>query len=294
MPSPGLRSLWLARKWFTIIPPLVCPVTFVFDAPFGRFAPSEDSILLVDGIKSWIAMELVSPVSFIYTFLKAPLAPSAPALSLHDPSTFLATLFLIHYANRALISPLRTPVRSKSHISVFLSAVSFNIVNGSLMGTYLSSAIAQSFLHDAFSKPLFWVGVGLWALGFAGNILHDEVLLNIRRNAKAKGKAKDDPRGMSKGAKPHYAVPHGYLYSLISYPNYFCEWVEWLGFALAAAPLPSFTSFGDLLATLTPPYIFFLSEVFLMLPRAYRGHKWYHNRFSDYPRDRKVVIPFLF
>lgn len=239
-------------------------------------------------------MELVSPAMFIYTFLESPLALSAPRLSLHDPSTFLATLFLIHYANRALISPLRTPVRSKSHISVLLSGVIFNVVNGSLLGIYLSSASAQSFLHDAFSRPLFWAGVGLWAMGFVGNILHDEVLLSIRRKAKAKGKAKeDDVSGKSKDAKPHYAVPHGFLYSYISYPNYFCEWIEWLGFALAASPLPSFGSFAELLAALTPPYLFFAAEVFLMLPRAYKGHKWYHSRFPDYPRERKAVIPFL-
>ncbi|EMD33098.1 hypothetical protein CERSUDRAFT_142667 [Gelatoporia subvermispora B] len=284
----------VTRKWFAIIPPLICPVTFAIDAPFGRFAPSKDSIFLVDGIKSWIAMELVSPAAFIYTFLKSPLATSAPVLSLHDPSTFLATLFLIHYANRAILSPLRTPVRSKSHIAVPLSAVTFNIVNGALMGTYLSSHMAQSFLDDAFSNPLFWAGVTMWAAGFAGNIFHDEILLNIRRKAKVKGKAKDDSGDKSKDAKPHYAIPHGYLYSYISYPNYFCEWMEWLGFALASAPLPSFASFAELLATLAPPYLFVLSEIFLMIPRAYRGHKWYHKRFPDYPRDRKAVVPLLF
>ena len=88
----------------------------------------------------------------------------------------------------------------------------------------------------------------------------------------------------------HYAIPHGYLYSLISYPNYFCEWLEWLGFALAAAPVPSLTS----LSTFEAPWVFLLAEVMTMFPRAYRGHQWYHNRFPDYPKERKAVIPFLF
>jgi len=286
------------RTWFAVIPPLVCPLTFVFDAPFGRFAPSENSILLVDGIKSWIAMELVSPSMFSYTYLKAPLTSgSAPPLTLSHPSTFLSALFLIHYLNRAIISPLRTPSRSKSHISVPLSAVLFNSVNGFLLGSYLSSPAAQNFLAGAFSRPLFWGGVGLWAAGLAGNILHDEILLNIRRNARAKGKAKasnEDNNGKNKNRQEHYAIPHGYLYNLISYPNYFCEWCEWLGFALAAAPLPSFASSTELLSTLSPPFLFFLSEVFLMLPRAYKGHKWYRKRFLDYPANRKAVIPYVF
>jgi len=138
----------------------------------------------------------------------------------------------------------------------------------------------------------------MWAAGLVGNIVHDEILLSIRRNAKAKGKAKaDDDKDNNNGKKKkqeHYAIPHGLLYNFISYPNYFCEWLEWLGFALAAGPLPSFASFADLLATLSPPYLFFLSEVFLMLPRAYKGHKWYHSRFPDYPSERRAVVPFVF
>lgn len=242
-------------------------------------------------------MELISFVGFSYAFLRSPLSPTrfgrAPPLSLSNPPTFLVALYCLHYINRSLISPLRTPSRSKSHIAVPLFAVSYHLVNGSLMGAYLSSPAAEKFLEGAFSRPMFWLGVGLWAAGCAGNIVHDEILLNIRRKAKAKGKAKaEDDEGKSQ--REHYAIPSGYLYNLISYPNYFCEWVEWLGFALAAAPLPSFASFGSLLSTLTPPYLFLLSEVFLMLPRAYKGHKWYHQRFPDYPKERKAVVPFVF
>lgn len=306
----------VARKAFALIPPLICPLTFLIDAPFGRFTPqNQDSIWLVDGnsisiayasmltlgigIKSWIAMELVAPVTFSYAFLHSPLSPTnfgqAPLLSLSNPPTFLAALFLLHYVNRAIVSPLRTPSRSKSHLGVPLSAVSFNVTNGALMGAYLSSPSAAKFLAGAFSRPLFLVGVGLWALGLAGNILHDEILLNIRRNAKSKGKARaqeDDNNGKNK--REHYAIPYGYLYSYISYPNYFCEWMEWLGFALAASPLPLLSSVPAFLSTITPPFLFFYAEVLLMIPRAYKGHRWYHNKFPDYPKERKAAIPFLF
>ena len=79
--------------------------------------------------------------------------------------------------------------------------------------------------------------------------------------------------GKEKKAGEHYAVPHGLLYRYISYPNYFCEWLEWIGFALAAAPLPSFTSLGAVIATVSPPWLFFANEIWLMLPRAYTGHR---------------------
>ena len=64
-------------------------------------------------------------------------------------------------------------------------------------------------------------------------------------------------------------------------------------FALAASPPPSFASVGAFVATVSPPWLFFFNEVWLMLPRAYKGHKWYHGKFPDYPKERKVVIPFL-
>ncbi|OSD00218.1 hypothetical protein PYCCODRAFT_1414565 [Trametes coccinea BRFM310] len=297
------------RQWFALLPPLICPVTFTIDAPFGRFSPSQDSIWLVDGIKSWMFMELVAPTAFFYAFLRSPLSHtaygSAPPLTLHHPPTFLAGLFLLHYLNRAIISPLRTPSRSKSHIMVPLSAVGFNTLNGLLLGTYLSSPYAQKYLEDAFAQPRFWAGIALWALGLVGNIVHDEILLNIRRKAKAKGKARENTDGegkdgeddnngkVKKNKQEHYAIPHGLLYRYISYPNYFCEWLEWLGFALAASPAPSFASLAAYFMTASPPWLFFFSEVFLMLPRAWKGHQWYHSRFPDYPKERKAVIPFV-
>lgn len=304
-------------------------------------------------------MELIAPLGFAYTFYTSPLSYYPVGLpSLTSPQSILAICFLIHYSNRALIGPLRTPSRSKSHIIVPLSAVLFNTINGCLMGSYLSSPYGRIFLSPGFTfgRTSFWVGLALWAIGFAGNIIHDEILLDIRRKAKVKGKSKaeesesEDEDGQSGdvnngGTKlskqkesrkqekgEHYAIPQGLLYSYVSYPNYFCEWIEWFGFALAAAPLPFalplISSPADLVALvpstlstilavfsprtitwiiqnittppylwapdLAPPYIFLLAEVLLMFPRAWNGHKWYKERFGErYPRDRKVVVPWL-
>ncbi|KAG6846392.1 hypothetical protein H0H93_014267, partial [Arthromyces matolae] len=241
-------------------------------------------------------MELVAPTSFLYAFLSSPSRP--PIVS---AQSLLASLYLLHYVNRALLSPLRTPSRSKSHIVVPLAGITFNILNGSLLGAYLASPTASSHVanYNVSSSTSFWVGIALWALGAAGNIWHDEVLLNIRRKARAKGKARDGTN-----ENEHYAIPQGGLYSLVSYPNYLCEWVEWAGFALAASPFPSveygYLSFeglkkmieapaGTFAPTLTPPYIFLLNEILLMFPRALRGHQWYKTRFGPaYPPERRA------
>ncbi|KAF7292962.1 S5A-REDUCTASE domain-containing protein [Mycena indigotica] len=372
-----------ARKWFTLGNFLVGPVTFFIDAPFGRFTPAEGSffhgMFLVDGIKAWIVMELVSPTFFLYTFFNAPLSGGVvPSVTLGSPLSLLVGAYFIHYLNRAILSPLRTPSRSKAHLITPAIAVVFNTFNGSLLGAFFSSPDAPQ--YSAFSRTSFWVGLALWAWGFVGNVVHDEILLNLRRKSNSKGKAKESnetvkgtatngqlnghtnghangkvngytngtasggsangtangkangnangnangkrtnghangkTNGESKSVGEHYAIPYGLLYQWISYPNYFCEWIEWLGFAIAADPrLLNAAVSGSrailqpatwktaltgpaaaFFPLLSPPWIFFFAEIILMYPRAYRGHLWYLNKFRDsYPKERRIVIPFL-
>lgn len=294
---------------------VVPPVTLVINAPFGRFAPQNgpagqsssrllnavDSFfkhpsLLINGRVSWVLMEIFAPTCFILTYLSSPLSPHlSPTFSLK--LSLLPLLYLTHYLNRALISPLLlTPSRSKSHILVPLVGILFNTVNGALLGSYFSSESTISYLLHEKSTSTFCLGVGLWLVGFVGNIYHDEILFSIRRKAISKGKFKQE-------SGEHYAIPTGGLYAFISYPNYFCEWVEWLGFAIAAAPFPFPIDLtpSSLLApsqqwlpSLTPPYIFLINLICVMLPRAYRGHQWYILRFGDrYPKERRAAIPFV-
>ncbi|KAJ7094022.1 hypothetical protein B0H15DRAFT_150227 [Mycena belliarum] len=286
-----------ARKWFLISTLAISPVQLVFDAPFGRFTPSQDSIFLVDGIKSWIVMELVSPTFFLYALFRGPSAGPPALTSQHG---ILALAFLLHYLNRALISPLRTPSRSKAHISVPLAAAAFNTLNGSLMGSFIAAPAAPA------PRVYFVAGLALWAFGFAGNVAHDEILANIRRRARAKPKT---------APGEHYAIPHGLLFRFVSFPNYLCEWIEWLGFALAADPRLAQALLGGTLFSgasreaavtalrgpaaaflplVSPPWVFLIAEIAIMFQRAYRGHRWYQSKFGDnYPKERRIVVPFV-
>ncbi|CCA72761.1 related to steroid 5alpha-reductase [Serendipita indica DSM 11827] len=247
-------SCWV----YATAPWIVAPITLFINAPFGRFSPA-DSKWMVDGNTSWMLMEIVAPVFFIATYLYAPFSPTHNPPSLNHPSTLLAALFVIHYVNRAIISPLRSPGRSKSHIIIVIAGIGFNIINAPLIAAFLSAP--GNF------------GIALFVLGFVSNILHDEILYNIRRNAPT------TPDG-----KHRYSIPQGYLYNYISYPNYFSEWVEFAGFALAASPRWEYT----------PPWMFLVAEMLVMAPRAHRGHQWYHTKFPDYPTERRAVIPFVF
>lgn len=306
------------RKWFLLVCSVALPAQLVINAPFGRFTP-QNQCLTFDGRISWFVMEIVSPIMFAYNLFSCPLQRGYTGffnLDLTTPQQILAGCYFIHYLNRAIISPLTTPSRSRAHLIVPLLATCFNTLNGFLMGSYLSSPAARAYLEpkSTFSRTSFWIGLGLWALGFAGNVIHDEILANIRRKAnrsaakKTDGDKKSHHNGHSNGKKSeHYAVPHGLLYEYISYPNYFCEWVEWFGFAIAAAPFPVMNlqallspidflkaSPAGFAPTLSPPYIFLLNEFFVMFPRAVKGQMWYKQKFGDgFPKDRKIVIPFV-
>ncbi len=77
--------------------------------------------------------------------------------------------------------------------------------------------------------------------------------------------------------------------------------LEWAGYAIATSSLaasihPSFINPYGLGpgGWYTPPWMFVVAEIAVMLPRAVRGHQWYLTRFGEqYPPGRKAVIPFL-
>ncbi|KAE8213642.1 hypothetical protein CF327_g2872 [Tilletia walkeri] len=358
--TPTLAStIYTLGSLSFLFSPLLAPVLiWGMDAPHGRFAPKNSQKWTVHGNYGWLVMEIVSPLTFLASLLTpygiaqegagSVLQPVLDTLwKLPTPNKVLALLFVVHYAHRAVISPLTSPTRSRMHVVVPLSAIGFNLNNGFLLGAWfggrspalLSSPVdalrksaTSSFLgrkssfratvqsiafgpglipESAIKHPLFWLGIAGWAIGFAGNIYHDEILANLRRKPR-KGAATADKKtivqkkekggnGKDESVKSRYKVPHGALFEYVSFPNYLCEWFEWSSFAFSALYfLPIFqskSSYTEILSTLlqTPPFLFLLAEVSAMLPRAYKGHLWYKETFGDeFPSSRKVVVPFVF
>ncbi|NRB42839.1 MAG: 3-oxo-5-alpha-steroid 4-dehydrogenase, partial [Pseudomonadales bacterium] len=76
-----------------------------------------------------------------------------------------------------------------------------------------------------------------------------------------------------------YKIPYGGLYHYVSCPHYLGELLQWGGFAVACWSLPALAFFCLTLANL--------------LPRAVSNHRWYHEKFSQYPQERKAMIPYL-
>lgn len=265
----------------------VFPCTLFVNAPHGKLAKQSKlfSKGYISGRVGWVLMELVAPLTFLYAIRNnRHFESTLPSLGdgsnrdyLDSCRKVLAGMFLVHYANRALVSPLlMAPQVSPMHWTVFVSAVLFNFLNGMSIGLYLVQASVQ---HHPVSIIRRYIGMFLWLMGWLGNMYHDNILYDLRRSSNKK----KDPDNLDtvQSENSYYRIPYGGLFQYVSCPNYFCEWIEWFGCYLAAGP------------SAEPFWWFFLSEILLMLPRALKAHQWYCKKFPKYPANRRAIIPFL-
>ena len=180
---------------------------------------------------------------------------------LSNYALMLAVLWLLHYFNRTFIFPLRLRTKGKKMpLSIVFSAVFFNGINAGMNGYFL--AYFETYTDAHFSHPLFFVGIGLFFIGAIINNVSDHILINLR-----------------KPNETGYKIPHGFLYRFVSCPNFLGEMVQWTGFAIMAWNVPALT--------------FCVWTIANVLPRALKHHKWYKEKFEDYPKERKAVIPFI-
>lgn len=87
-------------------------------------------------------------------------------------------------------------------------------------------------------------------------------------------------RNLRKPGDTGYKIPRGGLFEYVTAANYLGEIVEWFGFALA-----SWSPAGGAFALFT---------ISTLLTRARQHHQWYHEKFEDYPKSRKILIPFVY
>jgi steroid 5-alpha-reductase/3-oxo-5-alpha-steroid 4-dehydrogenase 1 len=173
----------------------------------------------------------------------------------------LLALWLSHYLHRTFIFPFRLKLDGK-RVAVFivLMSVLFNTLNAYIISLQLSHFGSYSIAW--LTGPRFLLGTLLFAIGYAINRHADRTLIRLR----APGET-------------GYKIPRGGLYEHISCPNYFGEIIEWTGFAIATWSLPGLA--------------FALYTAANVGPRALSHHRWYREKFEDYPRERKALIPFV-
>jgi protein-S-isoprenylcysteine O-methyltransferase Ste14 len=233
---------------------ILFPLLLSITAPYGRHSRKDWGPMIPNRL-GWIIMELPSLVMFVIFFLVGP-----------NPINIVTLIFFllysIHYFNRSIIFPFRTHTSKKfMPLIIAIFAIFFNLINGFINGYYfgtISGEYGIEWLYDI----RFIAGGLLFFLGMAINQKSDNMLLALRNSTK-------------KG----YTIPTGGLFKYVSCPNFLGEIVEWTGFAIM---------------TWSPAALAFaIWSIVNLLPRALDHHRWYKDNFSNYPPDRKALIPFI-
>jgi 3-oxo-5-alpha-steroid 4-dehydrogenase 1 len=202
----------------------------------------------------WLIMELPSFVLILAGLLLGSKVNSA--------TWVIGGFWLLHYFNRTFVFPFRIKSGDKK-MPLFItgSAIFFNLFNGGFNAYYLAEL--SSYNSDWFLSWQFILGTSIFFLGMGINHWADGVLIHLR-----------------KPGETGYKIPKGGLFNLITAPNLFGEIVEWIGFAILAWNLPAFS--------------FAIWTMANLIPRAVAHHKFYHEKFPEYPKNRKRVIPFVY
>lgn len=241
---------------FIVVAVVIFIYLFFFPAPYGRHAKKGWGPE-ISSRTGWILME--APASLLFVLYAI--------IGNREINVTLALFIIIwqsHYLHRAFIYPFTLKQAHDMPISISLSGLLFNVINTYIQGRWLFS-IAPPWLYDNswLTDPRFIAGTAVFVIGYAINKHADYVLKNLR-----------------KPGEKGYKIPRGGMYRFISCPNYFGELVEWCGWALLTWSLPGL--------------VFAVWTAANLVPRAYQHHRWYKKTFSDYPAERKAVIPFLF
>jgi 3-oxo-5-alpha-steroid 4-dehydrogenase 1 len=226
---------------------------FFFTAPYGRHIRGGWGISVPNWL-GWLIMESPSPIVISIMFLLG-----------DAPKTLILYIFLLlweaHYIHRAFIYPFQiVDGKKKMPLAVMFMAVVFNLGNGYTNGRYLFHFANDNYENIWLTDPRFILGVMLFLIGYIINRWADRSLNNLRSPGET-----------------GYRIPQGGLYSWISCPNYFGEIVEWCGWATATWSLPGFT--------------FAVWTIANLAPRARAHQRWYHQKFPEYPKERKILVP---
>lgn len=251
-----ILTIGLVFAAFTIIAGLFA------QSPYGRFASDQWGGINLNPKLGWWLMELPATVVFLYFFIRG--------FSGWNPASLaLGALWVVHYGNRGWFFPLSIRVAPGQRSSFSLVVMGLGMFVTGIHG-YLNATWFTRYGHFTaawFSDPRFIVGLIVYACGFLLIVHSEAVVRNLRsRGAVAQGESK-------------YKIPYGGGYRFVSSPQYLGELTAWAGFAILTWGLPG--------------VMIFLISAGNLVPRAFATHKWYKEKFSDYPANRKALIPYV-
>ncbi len=230
-------------------------VLFFIKAPYGRHYRKGWGLETSSWL-GWMIMESPAVLVMAYLFISG-------NRTTHSVSVIFFLIWMSHYIQRTFIYPLLMKGGRKSFpILIIIFALTFNSINAYLNGRYLFH-ISPPYHTGWLTGPRFVSGFIIFAIGLTINIHSDSILRSLR-----------------KLDENSYSIPYRGLFKYVSNPNYFGEMLEWVGWAVLTWSIAGLA--------------FAVFTVANLLPRALSNHRWYKQKFSHYPDDRKVLIPFIF
>ncbi|MFT5681979.1 MAG: protein-S-isoprenylcysteine O-methyltransferase Ste14 [Myxococcota bacterium] len=247
-----MDALFQNLLWiYLLLAPVTLGVLLLISAPYGRHR--RDGWGPAVGVRTgWLLMEIPTIVVFAAVYLSG-----SNRLSL--ASMVLAGLWYHHYIYRTFLFPRRLETRGKT-MPLLIGLIAFVVqsINATLQAWWLAELgdYPTSWLTD----PRFVIGAVVFVVGMRINRQSDNILLALREPGSRE-----------------YKIPRGGLFRYVSAPNYLGEILEWIGWAIATWSLPGLA--------------FALYTIANLLPRALTNHRWYQEKFPDYPVERKALIP---
>ena len=228
-------------------------------SPYGRFA-SDKMGLNFNPKLGWWLMEIPATVVFVWFFVQGPRATEAMPL-------VLGLVWMIHYGNRGWFFPLSIRVAPGKRASFSLMVMSMGMFVTAIHAYLNAELFARYGAHLTnawFSDPRFIAGLLIYYTGFFVIVRSEYIVRNLREPGAASG---------------DYKIPYGGMYRYVSSPQYLGELIAWSGFSLMTWGLPGL--------------VILLISAGNLVPRAFQTHRWYLEKFPDYPKDRKAILPGL-
>ncbi|MGL4393902.1 MAG: DUF1295 domain-containing protein [Brevinema sp.] len=225
-------------------------------APYGKHVSSAWGSWTLPDRWGWVLMESPSSIIFlVYLLLNRE--------TLTKETIILFVIWQIHYFYRSFIYPFKAPNKKRMPVALMMSALIFQLVNTYFQASWVYIYAPKDLYASGYLTSWhFIVGVVVFFIGTFINRQSDNIL-----------------RSLKKPGETEYKIPYGGMFRFVSCPNYLGEMTIWLGWAIML-----WSPVG---------LAFFYWTVANLAPRAFSSHKWYKEKFADYPKDRKALIPFI-
>lgn len=253
----GADTYFMTMWAMAVIAAFVFIALYFVKAGYGIFRTKQWGIS-INNKAAWVMME--SPVFIVMLYMWASNGASTAL-----PSFLAFLLFELHYFQRSFIFPMLMKGKSRMPIAIMLMGITFNVINGLLIGTSLF-VFPPSLFNEGIAylaHPTAILGIAIFFVGMAINLHSDHVIRHLRQP----------------GDTRHYLPQKGF-YRYVTSANYFGELVEWTGFAL--------------LCSTPAAWLFVVWTAANLIPRAAAIHRHYREEFGEAVGTRKRVIPFVY